>query len=71
MMYINDGNTSADQLTVNQIWHSFIILAIILHYRAIFVAHAVRYEYSCRAVDSGRAVSEVVEDIWKTVFGGY
>lgn len=53
----------------HQIWHSFIIIAIILHYRAIFVAHAVRYEYSCKSPDSGTPISEVVEHLWRKVFG--
>ena len=51
-----------------QIWHLAIVLAIILHYRAIFVAHKVRYDYSCAVSDAGRPVGEVVEELMKVVW---
>jgi len=47
-----------------QLWHAGIVIAIILHYRAIFAAHNVRYEYSCAMPDAGMPVGEVVEKGW-------
>ncbi|ODO05057.1 hypothetical protein I350_05670 [Cryptococcus amylolentus CBS 6273] len=31
----------------HQIWHAGIVIAIILHYRAIFIVHDIKHEYSC------------------------
>ena len=59
--------TEADASWV-QIWHLAIVLAIILHYRAIFVAHTSRFEYSCRAPDAGMPVSLVVEGLVRPVW---
>jgi adiponectin receptor len=50
-----------------QLWHAAIVGAIILHYRAVFVAHTARMEYSCAAPDAGRPVGEIVEGWYKAM----
>ncbi|KAK8861737.1 hypothetical protein IAR55_002560 [Kwoniella newhampshirensis] len=45
----------------HQIWHAAIVLAIILHYRAIFVAHSVKFEYSCMSSGAGKSISELLD----------
>ncbi|OCF73531.1 hypothetical protein I204_05374 [Kwoniella mangroviensis CBS 8886] len=45
----------------HQWWHAGIVLAIWLHYRAVFVAHGMKDEYSCMAPGAGRSVAQVVE----------
>ena len=56
-------------MTESQIWHAAIVGAIVLHYRAIFVAHNARYEYSCATRDAGQPVAEVVEGLVRAVWG--
>ncbi|WWC85994.1 uncharacterized protein L201_000865 [Kwoniella dendrophila CBS 6074] len=45
----------------HQWWHAGIVLAIWLHYRAVFVAHEMKYNLSCAVPDAGRNVAQVVE----------
>nr|XP_019048945.1 hypothetical protein I302_02725 [Kwoniella bestiolae CBS 10118]OCF27875.1 hypothetical protein I302_02725 [Kwoniella bestiolae CBS 10118] len=45
----------------HQWWHAGIVLAIWLHYRAVFVAHGMKYDLSCAAPGAGRSVAQVVE----------
>jgi adiponectin receptor len=40
----------------HQLWHLSIVAAIILHYRAIFVAYDARWSLSCAAPDAGSPV---------------
>lgn len=44
-----------------QLWHLGIVVAIVLHYRAIFVAHGVKHEYSCAAPGQEISVAMVLE----------
>lgn len=56
-----------DRLTM-QIWHTAIVLAIILHYRAVFTAHGMRHDLTCAVpgagVEVGRAVETWVKGLW-------
>lgn len=45
----------------HQLWHLGIVVAIVLHYRAIFVAHGVKHEYSCAAPGQEISVAMVLE----------
>ncbi|OCF36193.1 hypothetical protein I316_02066 [Kwoniella heveanensis BCC8398] len=45
----------------HQWWHAGIVLAIWLHYRALFVAHKHKDNLSCAASGAGRSVAEVLE----------
>ncbi|WVF66092.1 hypothetical protein IAT40_000831 [Kwoniella sp. CBS 6097] len=45
----------------HQWWHAGIVLAIWLHYRALFVAHEHKDNLSCAAPGAGRSVAEVLE----------
>jgi hypothetical protein len=45
-----------------------IVVAIILHYRATFVAHGSRYEYSCARDDARQPVGEAWDDLWAMVW---
>ncbi|WVQ93723.1 hypothetical protein IAU59_000800 [Kwoniella sp. CBS 9459] len=45
----------------HQWWHAGIVLAIWLHYRALFVAHEHKDNLSCAAPEAGRSVAEVLE----------
>lgn len=45
----------------HQIWHLGIVVAIVLHYRAIFVAHNVKHEYSCAVPGQEISVAMVLE----------
>ncbi|WVQ81067.1 hypothetical protein IAT38_003174 [Cryptococcus sp. DSM 104549] len=51
----------------HQIWHAAIVLAIVLHYRAIFVAHSVKHDYSCLTPGQNVSVAELLENFvgWK------
>ncbi|BEI87616.1 uncharacterized protein CcaverHIS019_0103340 [Cutaneotrichosporon cavernicola] len=40
----------------HQLWHLSIVTAIVLHYRAIFVAYDARWSLSCAAPDAGNPV---------------
>lgn len=51
-----------------QVWHAAIVVAIILHYRATFVAHSSRFEYSCARADAGQEVGEAWDDMWAYVW---
>ncbi|WVO14646.1 hypothetical protein L204_102283 [Cryptococcus depauperatus] len=44
----------------HQLWHMGIVIAIALHYRAIFVAHSVRHEYSCAISGQDVCVADVL-----------
>ncbi|WRT63901.1 uncharacterized protein IL334_000827 [Kwoniella shivajii] len=45
----------------HQWWHAGIVLAIWLHYKAVFVAHGMKYDYSCAAPGAGKSVAQVLE----------
>ncbi|KAL7422722.1 inc metabolism membrane protein [Cryptotrichosporon argae] len=45
----------------HQLWHWAIVIAIYLHYKAIFVAHDARLVYSCAAPDAGEPVTRIVD----------
>nr|XP_031859596.1 uncharacterized protein CI109_005059 [Kwoniella shandongensis]KAA5526668.1 hypothetical protein CI109_005059 [Kwoniella shandongensis] len=47
----------------HQIWHAAIVTAVILHYRAIFVAHSVKFEYSCMAPDASKSLAELLDGL--------
>ncbi|WVQ83746.1 hypothetical protein IAT38_005890 [Cryptococcus sp. DSM 104549] len=47
----------------HQIWHAAIVLAVVLHYRAIFVAHSVKHDYSCLAPGQSVSVAELLEGL--------
>ena len=51
-----------------QVWHAAIVVAIIFHYRATFVAHTSRFEYSCAMADAGQEVGEAWDDMWAYIW---
>ncbi|WOO80475.1 putative protein [Vanrija pseudolonga] len=52
----------------HQIWHFGIVIAIGLHYRAIFHAYNLRWDYSCAAPDAQMPVTAAVSQlIWGPV----
>jgi len=58
------SNPRINQLTMlAQIWHLSIVLAVYLHYCAIFAAHNIRYQYSCTLPSAGKPVVSILEDI--------
>jgi len=62
--YLAIGQGSTDK----QVWHAAIVVAIILHYRATFVAHQSRFEYSCAMPDAGQTVGEAWDDLWASTW---
>ncbi|RSH94877.1 hypothetical protein EHS25_004683 [Saitozyma podzolica] len=53
----------------HQLWHTAIVGAILLHYRAVFVAHNARHAYSCAAHDADRPVGHVLESLIMSLIG--
>ncbi|WWC66721.1 uncharacterized protein I206_100626 [Kwoniella pini CBS 10737] len=45
----------------HQWWHAGIVLAIWLHYRAVFVAHGMKDSFSCAAPGAGKSVAELFD----------
>jgi hypothetical protein len=58
------GTFSSRDSADGQVWHAAIVVAIILHYRATFVAHQSRFEYSCAMPDAGETVGEAWDNLW-------
>lgn len=52
----------------HQLWHIAIVLAILLHYRAILIFHASRFEFSCVAVPESASKLGYVDLVWRQLY---